>query len=297
MNVESLSELFDKARAAQAKKPPRRELAPDRHPTHDFFVADILDWALKGDLHSLEHPLFSLSKTPDRAERHYQHNGSTITIKPGSDGLATIWDKDILIFCISQLTEAINHGRPVSRTVQLKAYDILVTTNRHTGGEHYKRLHKAFSRLAGTRIETNIATNGHRIREGFGLIDNWRIIERTPGGQMVAVRVTLNEWLYNAVLGREVLTLNRDYFRLDRGLERRLYEIARKHCGNQPRWTISLELLHTKSGSTARLKKFREHIKQVATNNRLPDYAVSYQMDGDRLTFEYPKTVGLSGAD
>jgi plasmid replication initiation protein len=39
--------------------------------------------------------------------------------------------------------------------------------------------------------------------------------------------------LYNAILAREVLTLNRDYFRLDGGLERRIYELARKHCGRQ----------------------------------------------------------------
>ena len=63
---------------------------------------------------------------------------------------------------------------------------------------------------------------------------------------MVAVEVTLNEWLYNAIVAREVLTRNRDYFRLDGGLERRLYELARKHCGNQAKWLIGLELLHKK---------------------------------------------------
>ena len=94
-----------------------------------------------------------------------------------------------------------------------------MTTNRSTGGDHYKRLEAAFDRLAGTRIKTNITTNGIRVREGFGLIDNWKIIERAPGdGRMVAVEVTLNEWLYNAILAHEVLTLNRAYFRLDGGL-------------------------------------------------------------------------------
>jgi Replication initiator protein A len=32
----------------------------------------------------------------------------------------------------------------------------------------------------------------------------------------------LNEWLFNAKMAREILTLNRDYFRLGGGLERRL---------------------------------------------------------------------------
>jgi len=56
--------------------------------------------------------------------------------------------------------------------------------------------------------------------------------------------MTLSEWLYNAAIGREVLTLNRDYFRLDGGLARRLYELARKHCGHQTKWAVSLDLLH-----------------------------------------------------
>jgi plasmid replication initiation protein len=291
-----LTELFEQARTAQAQSLPQT-LVPERHLNRDFFVANILEWALKDDRASMEHPFFSLSKTPDRAERRYEHNGNTITIKPGSDGRATIWDKDILIFCVSQLIEAINQGRPVNRTVRLKAYDLLMTTNRHTGGDHYKRLRQALSRLAGTRIETNIATNGYRIRKSFGLIDNWEIVERTPSGEMIALNITLNEWLFNAVLGREVLTLSRDYFRLDRGLERRLYELARKHCGNQPQWTIKLDLLHIKSGSTAPLKKFRQHIKSITTKNQLPDYAVSYETEADRVTFRYRKTMGLSGTN
>src|SRR6516162_10626654 len=230
-------------------------LLPDRHPVRDFFVADVLDWALKADRHTMEHPMFSLSKTPDRKERHYEHQGRSVTIIPSSRGIATIWDKDILLYCISVLVDGLNRGRDISRVVRLKAYDLLVVTNRSTGGDHYKRLEAAFDRLAGTRIKTNITTNGVRVREGFGLVDNWKIIERAPGdGRMVAVEVTLNEWLYNAIVARKVLTLNRDYFRLDGGLERRIYELARKHCGNQAKWTIGIDLLHKKSGSAGPLK-------------------------------------------
>ena len=94
-----LSELVEQFKTAQSQNSPRK-LAPHRHPTRDFFVADILDWALKGDRASMEHPFFSLSKTPDRKVRHYEHNGRHVTVKPGADGMATIWDKDILIFCI-----------------------------------------------------------------------------------------------------------------------------------------------------------------------------------------------------
>jgi Replication initiator protein A len=118
----------------------RSRLLPDRHPTPDFFVADILDWALKDDRHSMEHPIFSLSKNRDLQVRHYEHNGNSITVKPGADGLATIWDKDVLIYLVSQLVEGLNQGREdaKSRKIRFRAYDYLVSTNRPIGGEHYK---------------------------------------------------------------------------------------------------------------------------------------------------------------
>jgi plasmid replication initiation protein len=294
---QTLARLEQKARDQAAKAAKRNEtnpdhrkhdeLLPDRHPVKDFFVADVLDWALKADRHTMEHPMFSLSKTPDRKERHYEHQGRTVTVMPSSRGIATIWDKDILLYCISVLVDGLNKGRTdISRTVRLKAYDLMVTTNRSTGGEHYKRLEAAFDRLSGTRIKTNITTNGKRVREGFGLIDNWKIIERSPGdGRMVAVEVTLNEWLYNAIVAREVLTLNRDYFRLDGGLERRIYELARKHCGARARWIISLELLHKKSGSVGPLKRFREFVKKIARADCLPDYRISYDLGDDKVMF------------
>src|SRR2546428_11443760 len=85
-------------------------LLPDRHPVRDFFIADIVEWALKDDRHSMEHPFFSLSKNPDHRIRHYEHNGTRVTIAPSAYGLATIWDKDILIYAVSQLVEAINQS-------------------------------------------------------------------------------------------------------------------------------------------------------------------------------------------
>ena len=219
-----LGRLRDKAIAAKGLSKAEGQgsqprLLPDRHPTRDFFIADLVDWALKDDRHSMEHPMFALSKVPDIKERHYEHNGISITITPSVKGLATIWDKDILIYAVSQLVEGLNQNREPSRTLQLVAHALLVSTNRHTGGGDYHQLEQAFERLAGTRIRTNIRTDGQHIRHGFGLIDEWKIIDKSPhSGRMVKVELTLSQWLYNAVLAHEVLTLNRDYFRLRAGV-------------------------------------------------------------------------------
>lgn len=267
----------------QRSQPP---LLPERHPNRDFFVCDILDAAPKDDLGSMEHPMFSLSTKPDHNIRRYEHNGNSITIAPGAYGMATIWDKDILIYCISQLIESLNLGREVSKIVWVTAYDLLVATNRQTSGEGYRALQAALERLSGTRITTDIETNGTRITEGFGLIDRWKIIEKSPGdGRMVAVEIILSEWLYNAVLGREVLTISRDYFRLRKGLERRLYEVARKHCGKQTSWKVALAILHKKSGSSATLKEFRRKVKGMAKTDHMPDYRLVYDATADKAVF------------
>jgi len=87
---------------------------PDRHGTADFFICDIFDAAPKDDLGSMEHPIFSLSTRPDRRVLSYEHNGTTIGVTPSVKGRATIHDKDILIYCISQLMAALNAGRCAS---------------------------------------------------------------------------------------------------------------------------------------------------------------------------------------
>jgi plasmid replication initiation protein len=277
----------------------RGHLLPHRHPNRDFFVADLVEWAVKDDRHSMEHPMFSLSKKPDRKIRRYEHNGNTVVIAPGAYGLATIWDKDILIYAVSQLTAAVNQDRKdVSPTVRITAYDLLVSTNRHTGGGDYDQLQKAFERLSGTRITTDIRTNGVRQREGFGIIDSWKIVEKNSAdGRMVAIELRLSDWLYNAIVGLEVLTINRDYFRLSRALERRLYELARKHCGHQLKWVVGLEVLYKKSGSNSPLKRFRLEVKNIAKADNLPDYWVGYDVKTDQVMFsvkESKKPLGGS---
>lgn len=274
-----------------------KKLLPERYPNRDFFTADILDWSCKGDRHSMEHPMFALSKNKkDLKIRRYEHNGNSITITPSILGLATMWDKDILIYAISQVVEGMNRQRDdiPNREIHITAYDLMVSTNRGgkgkgKGGRVYDLLAESFERLSGTRVTTDITTNGVRIREGFGLIDSWRIVEKTPDGRMVAIRIVISEWLHNAIKGMEVLTLSRDYFRLT-PLAKRLYELARKHCGHQVRWAINLELLHKKSGSTSSMSGFKRLIKKLAEADNLPDYHIGFDPDLEQLIF-YTRNV------
>jgi len=277
-------------RSATGAPPSNKGLVRQRHPNRDFFLADLFDYALKDDGASMEAPIFTLSTKPDLSIWTWtsKDGNKSIKVAPSVLGRATQHDKDVLIYVVSQLTEALNRGREdaKSRTVRFTVHDFLVTTNRQTSGEGYRLLHEAFERLSGTRISTDIKTGGQRVKEGFGIIDRWKIIDKSPVDErMVAVEVTLSEWLYNAVSAFEVLTIHPDYFRLRKPLARRLYEIARKHCGHQASWSIGLALLQEKAGSKSSLKEFRRAARAIAADNSLPEYQMVLTEEEDKVTF------------
>jgi hypothetical protein len=263
---------------------PRSPLLPARHQP-DFFVCDVFDAALKGDSASMEHPIFSLSKKPDMKTRRYENGESWAEVRPGAKGLATVFDRDILIYCISQLMAAVNDGRPISKTLRLRAHDLLIATNRDSSGRGYLQLRESFERLQGTQIATNIITGGKDIWDVFSLVDRARIVKESRDGRMQEVEVVLSDWVFQAVEAQEVLTLDRRYFQLAKPLERRLYELARKHVGQQASFKIGLEKLRNKCGSQSTIKEFRRLLQSIITDdarhNHMPGY--SFQIDGDMV--------------
>lgn len=267
----------------------RPALLPMHHADRDFFLADMFDYALKDDGASMEAPIFTLSTRPDLSTWQWESKDGNrkVEVFPSVKGRATQFDKDVLIYIVSQMTEALNRerGDAKNRTVRFTVYDYLVSTNKPTGGIEYQRLEHALDRLRGTTIKTDIRTGGQRVKDGFGIISEWTIIEKSPDDErMIAVEVTLSRWLFNAVQAHEVLTIHPDYFRLRRPLERRLYELARKHCGHQTMWGIGLELLQEKAGSKGSLREFRRMVREIIEADTLPEYRMVLD-DADKVTF------------
>ena len=266
-------------------KTKRAPLAPDLDVSDDLFICDVLDAIPKDDMATMEHPIFTLSTQPDMREIHYEHNGTKVDIWPSRLGMATIHDKDILIYCISQLVAKMNNNEPLGRTLRLKAYDLLTWSKRQTSGDGYARLVAALDRLSGTRIKTNIVADDQEFANGFGLITEYQIVKNSRTGQMLDVKVTLSDWIFKMVQGKSVLTLHKDYFRLRKPIERRIYELARKHCGSQARWPISMDLLQKKTGSQSNIRLFRQSMRELERTNHLPDYIV--ELDKDNVIFHH----------
>lgn len=265
---------------------PRKTTAPTQL---NLFVSDILSWSPKADQGSMAYPFFSLSKVRDTKIRKYESpDGHSVEIIPSVNGMATIWDKDVLIYAVSTLRDSINKGEKITSNtpINITAYNLLLSTERGEGGKSYTDLEKALDRLMGTTVKTNIPTGGTVKTEAFHLIENYRIVRSQKTGKMVSIELILNDWLWDAATngGRDLLTVDRSYFLIKSGVERRVYEICRKHCGHQAAWTISTQKLHDKSGSTSTIREFRRILKEIVIRNELPGYTLEYDAEKDMLT-------------
>ncbi len=266
-------------------------------PQLEFYFADFKDFPWKSDVACMEVPIFSLSSQEDLKVWKWssQDGTKTLEVAPSVKGRATQYDKDILIFCVSQLMAAQNHGHQISRTVRFRAYDYFTATGRTASGRNYIHLREGLDRLAGTRIRTNMHTDGMKLFQGFGIIESWQLIEVLKNGRTSAVEVILSEWIFKAVIGNQVLKITPSYFGLC-PVDRRLYEIARKHVGKQGIWQIGIEALKQKVGSASDFKEFRRRLR----NSKIPEYryhigvdniVTAYSLDAKAVIREFVKKI------
>lgn len=278
----------------------------------DLFVANLLDYNLKDDMATMEAPLFSLSTKPDMDTWKWTSADKKkwLEVTPSSIGRATIHDKDLLIYLTSQLMSAMNEAQRLGtkmpgRRIRFTLHDFLISTGRDTAGKSYASVESTIDRLSGTRIKTNIEMGNIDRRSSFGLIEQADyIIETDAKGKkrMTSIEISLSEWLYRALEQKNILTITPQYFSLRKPLEKRLYELARKHVGEQADWVISEERLLEKTGSKANIREFRRMLGAIINDDSIPDYRMAkhksdktenlirfYQKDAKKLALAYAK--------
>lgn len=246
-------------------------------PQEDLFLKPGANAPLKMDRVLMEYPFFSIQKRPVRTKTTFKLGDTDITITPSHYGQATYWDLDVLRYAISRLNELIEDKKPISPTIVFVAHDFLKVSSRGSSQRSYDGLREALRRLAGTRIETNIVSGTRRRVNGFGWLTDYELLGDDDGHggikRLKGVSITLNDWLFDAIAhDRRVLSYAPEYFQLTGGLERRLYDIARKFCGSQKSWPVSLAKLHHRVGTAQPLKRFRLELQKIIEADSIPDY-------------------------
>ena len=299
----------------QPRRRPRRpnDLAPAR--PDSFFLVDLVSVSLRELVPHLEHPFFGLSKIPERGVRRYEDDkGQYLQLEPGTAGLPTIFDQDFVIYATSVLMAErrrleenphLKGERRVSEDgiVSFSAADFAEFTHRlpsgrKGGGKLYNQIETGLRRLAGTRLETNLAAGGYRRLDLFGMIDQASIVRREKlrpddEGVLLGCRVRLSKWMMEAVNSNQILQLDRDYFRLRRPLDRRLYQIFRKHCGSREKWEISIPKLYAKSAAKVTVRNFRHSFREFVRrwDDRLEWEAEDFL--GYRVEFDADRDVAV----
>jgi plasmid replication initiation protein len=232
---------------------------------------------VKGDRNTMVYNFFSLRREKETELPRYDDGKTWIEVVGTKHGVASIWDKELLVYSASLIADKINRDQNPSPRITFTAHDFFVTTGSSPGGSAYERLEESLARLKSTFVRTNIETGGEGEDRGFGWLDEYKILYRRGrdgAKQMRAVELTLCSWLFRAIVqDKHFLTYSPKYFELP-PVAKRLYEIARS--GPPGGFRMNLTKLRNRVGTTQDLRRFKAELSAYSTHKRsLPGYGLA----------------------
>ena len=232
---------------------------------------------IRGERSLMAFPFFALSKNAWMKPLAYATPTVSIEVRPSARGVATIYDKEIVLYIASLMASKIDEGMAVSQDFTFTAHDLFSVTGSNHSARSYSRLADALERLQGTQIKTNIEAGGEGEDGFFSWLSEARLqYARSGKGEkrLKAVKVRLCDWLFRAILrDRQVLDYASTYFQLG-PIERRIYEVARSTCVDGEPLEMDLQTLKLQIGFQNPLSNFRIAMRQIAAANAIPDYDI-----------------------
>ncbi len=230
---------------------------------------------VKGERSVMAFPFFALSKGRRMQPITYADDYVSIEVRPSQTGVATIYDKEILLYIASLLVSQMKSQAVPSQEYSFTAHDFIRVIGANRSARSYQRIHGALERLQGTQIKTNIEAGGEGEDGFFSWVSEAKMsyTKAADGSKRLnRVKVRLCDWLYRALIkDQKILTYDQNYFQLS-PIERRLYELARVHCGQQRFFHIGLQKLQKKVGSEDRMAKFKSALREIQTRQPIPEY-------------------------
>ena len=247
-------------------------------PQGELFQLDSpLTGEIRGERSLMAFPFFALSKNAWMKPLAYATPTVSIEVRPSARGVATIYDKEIVLYIASLMASKIEEGAAVSQDFMFTAHDLFSVTGSNHSARSYSRLADALERLQGTQIKTNIEAGGEGEEGFFSWLSEARLqYARSGKGEkrLKAVKVRLCDWLFRAILrDRQVLDYASTYFQLG-PIERRIYEVARSTCIDGEPLEMDLQTLKLQIGFQNPLSNFRIAMRQIAAANNIPDYDI-----------------------
>ncbi len=96
-------------------------------------------------------PFFALSKNAWMKPLTYDHATVSIEVRPSASGVATIYDKEIVLYIASLMAAKLEAGENVEQDFIFTAHDLFSVTGSNHSTRSYGRLSEALERLQGTQ--------------------------------------------------------------------------------------------------------------------------------------------------
>lgn len=258
--------------------------------------------SVKDDIASMEFSFYSVSTRVDNMPYEYSNGNQTIRIVPSVIGRPNQqFDKDLMLYINSLMARADFKGEDdylKYRRVVIDLADFCRFSRRDFDGTLAETFLNSLLRLRGTTIQTTVrAANEDEVINGFSLIESYKVLKRSSGKRqgILSAEVTLSKWQARQIHDKYLLTIDDEYFTIKKPTERRLYEVARKFCGNQKIFfRISLESLLGRMGlsQTKKLRNFRFQLRQIVMRNPLPKYHLAFDSVNDTLII-FPRDLDV----
>ena len=250
---------------------------PTPIPQGELFLLDSpLHGEIRGERSLMAFPFFALSKNAWMKPLTYQADQVSIEVRPSASGVATIYDKEIVLYIASLMAAKIEAGEEVAQDFVFTAHDLFNVTGSNYSARSYGRLSDALERLQGTQIKTNIEAGGEGEEGFFSWLSEAKlhyIKTRTGERRLKAVKARLCDWLYRAILlDRHVLDYATAYFQLG-PIERRIYEVARSTNDGEG-MDLDLATFRLQIGYQNPLANFRAALRQIAGTDAIPGYHI-----------------------
>jgi len=241
-------------------------------------------------------PYFGLSKVPSMGPQQREFildDGSLGFIRksPNEHGCPTINDRDLLIYAVTVLVDALNKGLPTSQYLDFSARDCLLAMGKRPGGTEYESLRMTLARLSGCKFYTS----SRKTDSEFSWISQY-VIHKAPNGMPSRITMVLAPWFYDLVVTeRAFLSFKKDYFALTKGLEKAIHQIISRHIGSKSSWHIGLEKLYSRTGSDAPFRRFMFEVRAMVERDPFSDWTLRLTTDS-RLPSQGVVTEPLKGS-
>jgi plasmid replication initiation protein len=243
-----------------------------------FLLDSPLYGEVRGERSIMAFPFFALTKNAQMKPLTYKMNNVAIEMRPSASGVATIYDKEVILYIASLIVAKLDRGDTVTQEFSFTANDLFRVTGTSSSARSYERLSDALTRLQGTQIRTNIEAGGEGEEGWFSWFSEAKTtyrIGKNNEKRLRSVQVRLCDWLYRAIVkDRRILTYNLAYFDLG-PIERRLYELARSLCEDGSEFEVELKQLALQVGSQDTVARFKQALKTIVRADELPDYHIA----------------------